>query len=274
MSILSERTVSDSANKCDIIGQGYYFPAPVLFESISKKMMNRSIIHILLLVTFISIHGCIVGDNESENPDRGTYTLACSDSTMSTYPGGGDVVILAATHSEYFSGSIRLSVKSDNGIHAVLKRTSLTPDNPVTEIVIQPDSTLAVGLYTVTLFHKHGSFSDTLTFPVNISRFVNPVQYQVAHELLYEFIEWGHDNHSALKDIDRDSFFLYAISNMAIGGSGTWVAVNDQWEMHFYWTGSKLILQLLLRKIGNKDPTYFFVKDREIVSVVRLRICV
>ncbi len=95
----------DSANKWDNIRQRILFTAPVLFESVSKKMMNRSIIHILLLVTFISIHGCIVGDNDSEKPDRGTYTLACSDSTMSTYPGGGDVVILAATHSEDFSGA-------------------------------------------------------------------------------------------------------------------------------------------------------------------------
>ncbi len=82
--------------------------------------------------------------------------------------------------------------------------------------------------------------------------------------MLYEFIEWGYVNHSALKDINRDSFFLYAISNMAIGGSGTWVAMNDQWEMHFNWTGNNYqdISKFLLRHMGGKVPTYYFLKDK------------
>jgi hypothetical protein len=111
----------------------------------------------------------------------------------------------------------------------------------------------------------HGSTSDTLVIPVDLSDFVQPTQLIVAKEVLDEFVSWIHNNYSSLESLNADNYHLYAISNMAIGGSGTWVAVNDTWELHFGWGGNRygLISRFLLRRMGEYKPSYYFLKESE-----------
>jgi hypothetical protein len=80
--------------------------------------------------------------------------------------------------------------------------------------------------------------------------------------MLPEFIEWANVNLPEFKETDIDGFILFAISGMSIGGSGTWVAVDSKWEMHFIWT-SLSISWFLIRRMGEKEPAYCFVENRD-----------
>ena len=55
--------------------------------------------------------------------------------------------------------------------------------------------------------------------------------------------------------------FTYAISAMSIGGSGTQVAISAEWEIHFGWN-SVLTTRFLLRRMGEKAPSYYFIKNQ------------
>lgn len=220
----------------------------------------------LLLLALISAQGCIFDDEKPENPDRGTYTLALSDSTMATYPGGGDVIILEMTPSEDFEGSVRLSVKGDTGLNVKMNQSSVTSEKRITEIIIHPDSLLANGKYVFNLKHIHGGKTHDTDMEIDISNLIKPHlndQYLDAVDILNNFINWGKSNRSEFIKVDIHHFTIHAISNMGIGGSGTWVAVSSEWEMHFWWTagGPRIISWFLIRRMGEKEPSYCFLTN-------------
>jgi hypothetical protein len=204
-------------------------------------------------------------------PDRyRLYTIRMSDSILSTYPGGGIVVIIEMTPSDDFEGSVLLSAKSVAGINPRVNLNELTPENRVTELIAQPDSSLSDGTYPVSLFLSHGAKIDTLTVPVTILTtgmwYVYPTFKNAAVEFFSEFCTWCNAHRDSVNTLDPGTFFLYAISNASIGGSGTYVAISNEWEIHFKWQGGDptyLHSQFLLRRMGEKTPSVYLVRVKD-----------
>ncbi len=236
------------------------FGACVLRRSFGRDML----FYPFMLLMLISIHGCIFNDNTKSSPDKGTYTIAVSDSSLSTYPGGGGVSIVEMIPSEDFEGSGEYKVSGFSGLHAMVNRKSVSMEKRITELVIYPDSTVSTGLYKVTLLHTHGGKTDTLLVPVTISKLVLPTLYTAAKEIvLPEFIDWSRKNYPPLNAFDYDNTFIYAITNMGIGGGGIWILVNNEWEAHFKWTsgGPQIYSWFLFRRMGEREPAFCLVKD-------------
>ena len=230
----------------------------VLFEY-ERNIFRRICITEMLLCSLLLMtlcDGCIVNDNTTKSPDTGTYTIAISDSALSTYPGGGGVCILEMTPSENFAGNVLYRVESFSGLNATVNRSTVSKENSITELIIYPDSTISPGVYSVNLFHTHGGETDTLSVPVTISDFIHPMQYSFARNTIFpEFVGWIQNNFEPLKTINNEGYFFYAISNMGIGGSGTWIAITKEWEVHFKWTASSWFL---VRRNGRERTNILF----------------
>ncbi len=206
------------------------------------------------------MQGCLFDGDGDGASDRGTYAMVISESALSTYPGGGGVTILEMIPSEDFAGSVRLTLQSEKGLNASLNRTTLSPEYSVTEIIIRPDSTLAFGSYPVRVLQTHNGKSDTLTVSVTVSTFIVPKLLPAARLFLREFVEWGRAYHAMLKEMNYDGLLIYAVSNMSIGGSGTWLAIDREWEVHFYWN-SGMTSRFIVRRMGERIPDYYFLRD-------------
>jgi hypothetical protein len=225
----------------------------------------------VLLLPLI-MQGCVFDDDKPANPDRGTYTLAFSDSTMSTYPGGGCVIIMEMTPSEDFEGSVRLEVKGETGLNARVNKSDVTSEKRITEIIIHPDSTLAPGKYQLSLYYTHGGKIGILPIPVINNNYGKPLTYDFACDtVLPEFMNWCQENYPKLKTLENNDYLVYAISGTPIGGSAIYIAVNSEWEMHFHWTihlgdpplRGTIYSKFLIRRMGEKEPTYYLMKNIE-----------
>ncbi len=199
--------------------------------------MRRPIVFVLIAWLLTVMAGCLFSDSKnggsSGGRDRGSYSLAVSQTSCVTYPGGGGIFLIQLLPDSLFAGDVRLNLTAAPELNAELYRESIDRDKPVSEIVVKPDSTMAMGDYALNLSHAHGDTSAAVEFTVKLDEGDYRGLYPRGHLtdiLPEEFLVWMVENYPELEIEDEDSWYRYCNRPY-----NSWTYVSTEWHLGTIW---------------------------------------
>ena len=147
-----------------------------------KEIAMRSLLIVALSIIVFFVAGCIFDSDTKKSEDKGTYTLEVEttgfwdektssfiEDGLVSYPGGGGgLFILIMKPGEDFEGEVRLTVNATPLLNVELTNDLLSSDKRVAEVVIYPDSKMAVGVETIRVISEHAGVIDELELSVEI----------------------------------------------------------------------------------------------------------
>ena len=171
------------------------------------------------------------------------------------------------TPGEDFAGRVRLSVEADPKLTVELTTYSLTNDDRISEVLIQPGKDVSKELYVVNIISRHADTADTLSLRLKVIFFSSP-QSDFAVSAMHEFGEWIEDEHPELGFKTEQEWAKYSTNTMENAwyrDYSEWTFLNETWEMTILWGGwpifPSFITRILLRKRGELAPVFAARKD-------------
>ena len=216
--------------------------------------MTRIIIMIAILLNSHLISGCIFNSDSPELKDAGTYTLKADKSTLQSGRNGGGLFIISMETSEDFQGKVQLTIDFNPNLNAELTTSVLSLDKLVTELMIRPDSLIALGDYTIKVISEHGGVKDEIELYVEIVQSI-PEDFNPPYQKYIEFVQWVESEYSIIVFEEGEelfSFFEYPIRD---GGST------------FYFLSSTLETKITQIVIPS-GLTYYYLRKRGEVTPI------
>ena len=217
--------------------------------------MKRFVYYLdLILVCAFSIlfSGCLFDSDNAESKDKGTYTLEAEPRSLLSYPGGGGLFILVMTPGKGFEGSVRLTVDAVHTLNPQLTTETLSTNKRVAEVEIRPDSTAAIGIYTLKVISEHSMLKDTLELEVDVVDTNVPIE-RLQDSPPSDFVQWLEKEHPEFCIEEGQEWFIW-FKYPGLDGAGTWVFLNQSWEM------------TIRKEVMPSRPTWFLLRRRDEVT--------
>lgn len=222
---------------------------------------------VILGIFFTLTKGCVFDTGSDGTQDSGTYTIGSNITIARSYPGGGRLYLVTMTPGDDFTGRVRLSVEADPELTVELTSHSLTNDDRVSEIFIQPGMDVKKELNVVNIISQHADTADTLSLRLKVI-FVSSPQSDFAVSTLHEFGQWIQDKHPELDFKKGQEWIKYStniMENAFYRDYSEWIFLNETWELTIHWGGWPLFpsftTRVLLRKRGERNPVFAARRD-------------
>jgi len=228
-----------------------------------------SVFIILITITI----GC--SEKKSVNPikDAGTYKIEIEPALpaplltpMKSYRSGGGLFILSMEPGDNFEGKVLLTVNAIQALNVEITTAMLSLDKRVAEILIYPDSKIAIGTEIIKVISEHADVADTLEIEVEIVEPDSLSTEKTATKLHDEFVLFVQEAYPELGITTGQDWFNYNQHPILLSGTpGKWTFLNQTWDMTVYWTvWPKMPVWFLLRKRGESEPEFAAFKDMDV----------
>jgi len=173
--------------------------------------MTRIIILIVILLNSHLVSGCIFNSDSPELKDAGTYTLKAEKKTLQSVRNGGGLFIIN-TH-----------------LNAELTTSVLSLDKLVAELVVKPDSLIALENYTIKVISEHSGVKNELDLYVEITQPIGLIEEKDFPYLkFFEFVEWIKSEYSII--VFEEGEELFSFFEYPIRSGSTFYFLSSGWE--------------------------------------------
>ena len=214
--------------------------------------MHRELLGLIACMLIVA-GGCIFDSETKKEKDKGIYTLEADQTWMRSCRGGGGLYILSMDISEDFEGEVRLKVEADPAINPELTTEVLSLHKRVAELVIHPDSTVALGYDTLRVISEHASAADTLE--LYLLMVYQGKNHKPIPQWQNEFVKWLEDEYPEFGIKEGQEWFGWS-KYPGMSGAGFWTYLNETWEItvNLIITPSRYPDYFLLRRRGKVTP--------------------
>lgn len=137
-------------------------------------MSNYKVILIRILawtfcsLAILSVTGCKSGEEETNSAGKGGFEIKAKYDSIRSCPGGGGLFVFYIHPGQDLTGSINLSIVSDQHLGASLNKNRLSKTDSVAELTILPDLSTEVKKYQVRIIAKNDTLSREITLSVDV----------------------------------------------------------------------------------------------------------
>lgn len=192
----------------------------------------------------------------------GSFAIEAKVDYMKSYPGGGGLFVLRLVHDEGFDGTVKLGVSAYSRLNAELCQANLTPDSPISEIIIGPGMSIPLGTYIIEVKANCGGVTQTLLLEVEVVDWVT-WDVGILRQELDDFIAWQQEEYPDLGDFTNRIWDTYCTRPQTIIVEHI-TFLDEEWEIRVClhvtiqpddWS------KVLFRRRGEWDPILAAKRD-------------
>jgi hypothetical protein len=241
----------------------------------------RHTVHSILLLAILGLAMSGCSDEDLAEPVGNATTVAVMEPEMDereilafdiepkysyirSCPDGGGVFVLRIAPGSLPPGPVRTRIKAPEALNALIAVDGFNEKPGVSEIVINPDQSMAPGVYEIIVYATESGFTRSRALEVDlINR--DGILSEMAVAKRDDFIGWLEEEHPELGTFSDREWFSYP-TYPGILVVEHWTFLDDDWEMRicfhvmippYDWS------MLMLRERGEWNPILAAKRDSD-----------
>jgi hypothetical protein len=201
---------------------------------------------------------------EEYNLENLTFGIEAKYNYVRSCPEGGGVLILRMIRGDLLSRDFQTKIGASGGLNARLAVDGFNEQSSISEVVINPDESIAPGLYEIIVYVTESGFTRSVELEVDLISWEN-VLSEMAIAIRDDFTGWLETEHPELGTFSDREWFSY-LTYPGILVVEHWTFLDIDWEMRicfhvtippYDWS------MLMLRERGEWDPIFAARRDSD-----------